>query len=152
MKKELFAFGLLLMCGLFYACGDDDEQSVKEQFPIKDGNNEQAVKKPIEVWELRRIDRGWGMITTFNANEVVCDIYANDSIMVINDSDYDLSPFVNSGTYALKFYTKDASDEFVSINGIQFQIRKEDEFLHLYHNSIDSYCADGTKYDLKIIR
>jgi len=25
MKKELFAFGLLLMCGLFSACGDDDD-------------------------------------------------------------------------------------------------------------------------------
>ena len=106
MKRALFVLGMLLTFGLFCACSsDDDITDVYEGQTSGSSKNENKGKKMLEVWELRTFDKCWGMITTFNPNEVVCRIYENNIIEVINKTDVNLSPFVNDGSYYFKTYT-----------------------------------------------
>lgn len=156
MKKKLIIYlGMLLSLGLFSACSSDDDITnvLKGKTSTENSENETEGKNLLKIWELRTFDRGWGMITTFNPNEVLCRIYANGIIEVINETDLNLYPFVNSGSYSFQVYTKGTSRNFASINGIDFEIQvDEDNILHLYHNSIEHYWADGEKYDFVIIK
>ena len=162
MKRVLFVLGMLLTFGLFCACSsDDDITDVYEGQTSGSSKNENKGKKMLEVWELRTFDKCWGMITTFNPNEVVCRIYENNIIEVINKTDVNLSPFVNDGSYYFKTYTKEVTEyyfpkgssscverkttkDFFSVNGIEFEYWKdEDGILHLGQN----INADGERYD-----
>ena len=142
MKKNLLLLisALLILSLGMSACDSDDEK-------VNEG------KRLLETWELRTFDRGWGMVSTFNPNEVVCYIYSDGIIEVINKTDVSLSPFVNSGSYPFQVYTKNESKNFISINGIEYETQADkDNILHLYYESIESYYADGEKYDFVIIK
>lgn len=155
MKKVFLILGVLLFLGMLSACSSDDDITnvFKEKTSTENSENENEGKNLLEVWELRTFDKGWGMVTTFNPNEVICHFYANGIIEIINETDINLYPFVNSGSYKYQFYTKDTSKDFVSINGKEFEIQVDnDDILHLYYNSIESYWADGEKYDFVIIK
>ena len=146
--------------------GNDDEMSdvLEGKHSTESGDNENKGINLKETWELRTCDRGWGMINTFNPNEVICRFYANGIIEVINETDVNLFPFVNSGSYPFQVYSKDVttyssqgeitrSGNFVSIDGVQFEKEiDKDDIIHLYYNSIESYWADGKKYDFVVIK
>lgn len=166
MKRIVLLMGLLLSLGMFCACSSDDEidDVFGKQLPTNNSSNENKGKNLKETWELRSSKGGWGQGTTFNQNDVTCHIYANGIIEVINETDINLSPFANSGSYPFQVYSKDVttyspqgektrSGSFVSIDGIQFEKEiDKDGILHLYHNSIEHYWADGWKYDFVIIK
>ena len=166
MKKLVLLMGLLLSLGMFCACSSDDViYDFLGDKPSTDSNgNGNKGKNLKETWVLQASIGGWGQGTTFNQNEVTCHIYANGIIEVINETDVNLSPFVNSGSYPFQVYSKDVttyspqgeitrSGDFVSIDGIQFEKEVDkDGILHLYYQSIESYWADGWKYDFVIIK
>ena len=160
MKKLLFFLGMLLSLGIFCACSSDDDISdvYKGQNP---SGSENGAGKLLEVWELRTFDKGWGMKTTFNPNEVVCNFYEKNIIEVNNKTDVNLSPFVNDGSFYYKTYNKKVTDyylpkggssyverktdkKFFSVNGEEFEYWKdEDGIIHLGQN----INADGERYD-----
>ena len=150
MKKLLLMMSVLLSLGMFCACSSDDEiiDVTKGQSLTENNENE---KELLEVWELKVFDKGWGNVFTFNPFEVVCNVYENDLIEVKNETDVDLSPFVNSGVYHFELYSKDftvidrtVTKDIISIDGIEYEyIIDKDSVLHIYHN----YSADGQRYD-----
>ena len=156
MKKFLLLTGMLLSLGLFWACSSDDDITdvIEGQTTTESTGNENDEGKDSEAaddsdvdslankvlygtWELREFDEGWLQWVTYNPNEVVCHIYDNDIITVINstnivfnNTDIASSPFMNSGSYSFQLYTKCTEmdilsgkgepQDYISINGIEF--------------------------------
>lgn len=137
MKRVLFVISVLLSLSMFCACSSDDEMGdvFGQQLSTNSSGNENEGKNLKETWELCEFDKGMGQWIKFNPNDVVCRIYANGIIEVINETDVNLSPLANSGSYPFQVYTKDVttigkvngewgeitiSKDFISIDGIEF--------------------------------
>ncbi len=164
MKKVLLLFlSMLLSLGMFSACSsDNDIANVSDGLPSAESDE----KECLEIWELRTFDKGWLQIVTFRSNEVVCRIYAKNIIEVVNKTDTNLSPFVNSGKYLFQVYSKDVTElykpkgsntyaertiskDFISIDGIEYYYWiDKDGTLHLSQN----YECDGPRYDFVKIK
>ena len=109
MTMKSKAYVLLLMALLTTAtvgvCGGDNDDTIEQ-----DSNTESKIDNVenhpndssdiiLGVWTLVKFDRGWGLTTDFLSNEVMCSFNNDGTVVVKNETDVDLSPFVNKGVF-----------------------------------------------------
>jgi len=128
IAKRLFQYLPLLMLLVLgdLGCSSDND------------NEDAAIKDLVGLWELKQFDKGWAQIITFEPEEITCRIYDNNIIEVMNETEVDLSPLVNSGNYSFHV----SRNNSITINGIAFDYRIERNVLYLYKD----YHADGECY------
>ena len=140
MKKVYLIVSIMFLVStgiILTACSSDDEidDVFGGHFSTESYGNENEGKKLLETWELCEFDKGMSQWIKFKPNEVLCRFYANGIIEVINETDVNLSPLANSGSYPFQVYTKDVTrigkvngewgeitfpKDYISIDGIEF--------------------------------
>ena len=137
MKSKVYVLlltALLAMAAV--SCGsEDDENHENEDDEIQ--MNTVINEDILGVWVLKTFAKGWEQIQ-FPPNEVLCSFNNNGTVEVKNETDVDLRPFINNGTFR---YTVKSIDEIV-INNSLFHYFISDSTL-VISNHVES---DGEGY------
>ena len=129
MEKKIFTMFLMMLLAMgAVSCGSENEEIQM---------NTEINEDVLGVWTLKSFTKGWELIQ-FPPNKVLCSFNNNGTVEVKNETDVDLSPFINNGTFR---YTVRSIDEIV-INNCQFHYFISDSTL-VISNHVES---DGEGY------